>query len=64
MKKQKKKKESASALQNKEGEGRRLIQSVRYRKASESEASEIERALDQLLAEMIRQERAKERTSS
>jgi hypothetical protein len=59
-KSQMKKKESPSVLLKKKGERRRLV----YRQASASEANAIEQAIDRLLAELVRRERAGERTSS
>lgn len=59
-KSQKRKKESPQHLLNKKGDKRRLV----YRQASALEATATEQAIDRLLAELIRQERAGERTSS
>lgn len=58
-----KNKESQPSTRKKDSNGHRPIRSVCCKRASESEASQIEQALDRLLIEMIRQERARERSS-
>ncbi len=55
------KKESSRVLLNRSVGGRQPVVSVRRRPASSSDAASIERAIDELLAELVRQARAHRR---
>lgn len=59
MRSKKKKKESPSSPRKKEGDGCQSIRAVHTREPSASEANQIERALDRLLTNMVRQERTR-----
>lgn len=59
-----KKKEMSSNQLNKKTDGHQPIHTVRCKQASESETSQIERALDRLLINLIKQDRAQRSQSS
>jgi hypothetical protein len=64
MKKPSQKKELPHPRLKREGERRRSVRAVHRRAASTEEAAAVERALDGLLVELVRQELAARRKTS